>query len=438
MTNWFRKNFHLRSSSSSSSPVNRTCFNDLPDELLVLIFKCLPIQDRFRFRRVSNRWYRLCLIGIQELEYRNLFGGKKEKNSTLNWIQIDPLLVVNVDQDRKPKYNFSDPNRDRLILYLLKKFNKSLKRVDLKRRIYVANIDCAHIWTTLIHNCPNITSLRTTGHIISFNDLRLLLKVYGPQLEELRLFDVNFIDKHSTKVTKVVIKRCNPDRLRKLSIPIPCTKTLLVLCIKFPLLTGFNVRRSLEQDIPPYDPPLQLFPLANLKRLQCLTLSSNIEPQSAWVPIHDWKHSLINLEIRGKQIPKFESFFVFLKHLTALRSFKVELHSQAELDHICDNVHPRIESMKFYLHKSQYTQMPDISRFNRLQNLKVYVYFKLPNFLIHWDQDPEMLSVRSIVVRGFGTRSFQMLHLVFKLRSVFPAAENLKIEMTDPKVPPGF
>lgn len=428
MANWFQKLFDSCFPPLTPTYVIPICkFNSLPDELLLTIFRYVPIQDRVALRLVCRRWSSLSLTGIQELEFRSLlFDGKKDKNTNLNWTKIDPFLVVDLNEFPYPPHRPS-------MFFFIKKANKCLRRLDLVHEHGLCT--SPYLCTTLVKGCPNITCLKISGYKIQIDDLHLLFHAYGHQLEELSLYRIESSNSSScTFLIRFLITFGNPDRLRKLSIPIVCTQGLAALCNKFPHLTGFYARKACESTIVSEQHKtckLNLFPLVKLKRLQYLTLHIDIQTDLKWIPVQDWKYSLIKLEFIDNKVQNFRSFFSFIHQLTALRRLKLWIKCQEELNFICCQLNCEMESFKVLLvnHDQKCFTFPDISRLYRLQKLRIYAQPTLRNLISFWNENITKLpSVRSLRLRGFAYQTMsEMDDFISNAYFIFPNLDDVQI-----------
>ena len=109
---------------------NLISLNDFPGELLLVIFKFLPIRDRIRFRRVSVRWSKIILTNISEL--RLIFFNQisvQERNS--KWDQIDSFFTIKFPHD------YVDLKKGGIVTCLINLAGKSLRKFVLEKQLSV-------------------------------------------------------------------------------------------------------------------------------------------------------------------------------------------------------------------------------------------------------------------------------------------------------------
>ena len=409
--------------------------NELPVELLSLIFKFLPVLERIRFCRVSTQWSELILSGVTGIRFH--FGdpfcpyGRLQMKKYPSWTQISRLLTVErldyddargrpYGEERKIEKEREKERKITIVQHLVRKLGTNLRK-------FVYNDHQTHslnekIWTSLVDHCPNIICLKITQCSFKIGYVRSLLQTYGHQLEELEL--AAGLRNLCTEKVELVVEYVNPDRLRKLHLAVESSENLEMLCDRFPNLFFL----FLSQNIMPFKG--EMSSLAKLKRLHTLIFEYFHLLNLRWAPVQDWRHSLVELHIRNHKFGNLKSNLFFIKEMILLRRLTIRTESQDELDFVCQNVSPELEYFNVTMIGMSgiqvFTRFPDICRLEKLQSLTITGMNddKLFNSLRLLDQNL-LPSVRKLTLNqlSYGQESPQMLEFISKMNSVFP---NLK------------
>ena len=404
--------------------------NELSDKLLFFIFKFLPIRDRIRLRRVSTRWSKLILLGIMELRFNFDDPYCSDSCSNAEWSQIDSSLTIELPAlpgVREKRLKRDSEKETKMIISLIKLTGKRLRKLVVED--FACIVPNERIWTTLVGHCPNITCLRISFYPIKNGQVVSLLQAYGNRLEELKLLNYYFRDPGPEWAT-LLVKYGNPDRLRKLGIAVDSTESLKMLCNTFPNLTLLYLYQEKGKDV------FDLFPLAELKRLQFLVLVNRQIFGLKWFPVQDWSHSMVGLHFQDSDLLNFQPNLSFLKEMTSLRRLSINTKSLEDLNFVCRNLPLEIEFLEVKLtsFESETKPKPKLLDFSRLQKLQTLVLVnnccprttKSFEFL---DQTP-LLSVRHLKLVYFGNQDDpHMIKLISKMNSIFPNFKNVHFNL---------
>ena len=290
----------------------------------------------------------------------------------------------------------------------------------------------------MVEHSPNITCLRFSYYnLLKRNQVYLLLQAYDHQLEELVLIrgHNSFDHKTDREWIQLLIKYGNLSRLHKLGLAVDTTESLKVICKKFPHLIVFFIRQNYLKVA------INMLALAKLKHLQTLVFHFGNIDNGNWVPVKDWRHSLVGLHFRRFKVKNFNSTLDFLRNMVSLLRFTIKTYSQEELDFVCQNVSPEIEILKITMFETDdifiyvvptYTRFPDICRLKKLQTLKIcHINPTTVDTLHLLDQKP-LPSIRKLILRQLGEKDCPKLReFNSKINTVFPNFKNFLFIVPD-------
>lgn len=335
-------------------------FNSLPDEILIEIFKYLPIKVRCRLRIVCRRWKQFCLFNIDQLQ----FVGKVSENwdyvvdqRTQYW-QANSLLNVEVCGNPCEKVG---------LCFIIQKAANCLKKIAFKSCLRAELTNEEECGRALIQFCPNVTHINFQSYgAVSFQLFTSFLKVYGNQLNEFSLL-FNYEERQNLAID-LLFQHLNSRVLRKISFQPRNDQHLKRLSNHFPYLTFLYLHDCANIDF---------MPLKQFKCLQVFTVYLQIGQFNNldWMPADDWKETLttlnLNIDFHVSPIKEMNP----LKQLNKLKHLDIRIMYCEQLCFICDHL-VQLESLNIAI----WTQdplpcMPDISKMTRLISLTFdYVY----------------------------------------------------------------
>lgn len=344
--------------------------NDFPNEILINIFKYVPISDRIEMRHVCRRWMELCLLDIKQIVF-----GKcpKFENETFDglpfWTMPDPLNEYEL-------YFENDNFEDYDAIYLIQAAGHSLKQIFLDEQTCedLYNGFETSFFSALSH-CPNIKSLRFLSSV-SFSLYKKFLKFFGKNLEEFEChgYDDIFSDGSGSEdeiqerygPCTYFLQHLNCDKLRKLSLNNVCIEDNIGNCLSN--LTHLKMVDSYfgskSQD------------LKSLRHLKVFHTYDNYGclDDLDWIPVEQWSDNLTELIIEERLDPCYWKL-TSLKGLKNLQHLKFVACSMKQIDYV-DKHLQQLESLsiRFYDCESDIATFPSFADFEKLVRFEIDFY----------------------------------------------------------------
>ena len=445
-------------------------FNELPDELLILIFDKLSVKQRIRYLSVCRLWYRLLPLRSHRLRLDMYFNGIVYINSNPKMLTVDAKRVycnqtaasfirqagcvlkeLRVDyqpinkifSDKVYEFCFQPPleqilmpdidttriahaaDRNMNELWVFQSLMNAQELSAVVDKTIPKEVNPKDDWVCkLIEHCSNLVSLKLMNQLqVDVNTLSGLMKHVGVQLETFCFLPNDATLKIDQITADIILPNLNAVRLRKLAIRVHKSSILDLVCDEFPWISNLGLFCDKETSVP------DLRYLTQLKDLQSLSL--HLSPETdvfdlSFLPVEHLIHTLFKLKLRLRLHCKD---LAPIEKLQQLKNLKTWITAESQVNFIFEHL-TQLKSLNLCFQTPALRPMKamlKLVRMKQLQSLVIDGREFASSLLLHQLAPMESIQHFTLGREICLTKKFHLNSFFHRLAPTFPNLLSLRI-----------